>query len=220
MEWKKFYKESKIDYTSTWLITYSDMITIVLCFFIVFFTFSAEENAILENIKTSLESENESLLEEKKSLMEMLFRESKQGEDFFNYLEKNNLRDSINLVEEERGVSIRFRDNILFSSGRADISKEGELVLREIGKLVQNIDNQIIVEGYTDNIPSNTEKYPSNWELSVARSIGVAKYLIGEMNIDENRLAVSGYGEGRPIDSNESQEGRQNNRRIEIIILN
>ena len=92
--------------------------------------------------------------------------------------------------------------------------------MNEIADKIQGIPNLIVIEGFTDNIPIQTSAFPSNWELSVARAIGVARFMIDDMNIEEERISVSGFGEQRPIDSNETEEGRANNRRIEITILN
>ncbi len=220
MRWKNFYKENKIDYSASWLITYSDMITIILCFFIVFFTFSAKENSMLHEIKNTLDQENKALKDEQESLMNLLFGNSKDKEDFLSFLKENNLDDSIDIIENTSGITIRFKDSVLFPSGKADISREGNLILSEIAKNLKKIDNKIVVEGHTDNRPIKNSKYPSNWELSVDRAIYVAKYLIDDEGIDKNRISVSGFGDQNPIDTNDTEQGRRNNRRIEIIILN
>ena len=222
-------KREEMDYGNSWLITYSDMITIILCFFIVFFTFTAEEASLLEKIKDSLTTEveglnqeNEKLKEEKESLAALLFgseNDLDSAESFMEFLEKNGLKESVYIIEEERGLVIRFKDGVLFGSGKAAISEGGYEVLREIGEKVQGIKNLVVIEGFTDDIPIKTNDFPSNWELSVARAIGVAKFMIDDMGIEEERISVSGFGEQKPIDTNETEEGRANNRRIEITIL-
>lgn len=219
----------EIEYGNSWLITYSDMITIILCFFIVFFTFTAEEASLLEKIKDTLTTEveglnqeNEKLKEEKESLAALLFGSENSidsSENFMEFLEKNNLKESVYIIEEERGLVIRFKDGVLFSSGKATISDSGYNLLNEIAEKIQGIPNLVVIEGFTDNIPIKTNDFPSNWELSVARAIGVAKFMIDDMAIEEERISVSGFGEQRPIDTNDTEEGRANNRRIEITIL-
>lgn len=222
-------KRQEMEYGNSWLITYSDMITIILCFFIVFFTFTAEEASLLEKIKDSLTTEveglnqeNEKLKEEKESLAALLFgseNDLDSAENFMEFLEKNGLMESVYIIEEERGLVIRFKDGVLFGSGKAAISEGGYEVLREIGEKVQGVKNLVVIEGFTDDIPIKTNDFPSNWELSVARAIGVAKFMIDDMGIEEERISVSGFGEQKPIDTNETEEGRANNRRIEITIL-
>lgn len=222
-------KRQEMEYGNSWLITYSDMITIILCFFIVFFTFTAEEASLLEKIKDSLTTEveglnqeNEKLKEEKESLAALLFgseNDLDSAENFMEFLEKNGLMESVYIIEEERGLVIRFKDGVLFGSGKAAISEGGYEVLREIGEKVQGVKNLVVIEGFTDDIPIKTNDFPSNWELSVARAIGVAKFMIDDIGIEEERISVSGFGEQKPIDTNETEEGRANNRRIEITIL-
>lgn len=223
-------KRHEMEYGNSWLITYSDMITIILCFFVVFFTMTAEEASLLETIKESLTTEVEDLSEEnlklqqeKDTLTELLLGTDENidsSESFMDFLESNNLLDSVNIIEEERGLVIRFKDGVLFSSGEAGISQGGYELLNEIADKIQGIPNLVVIEGFTDNVPIQTSDFPSNWELSVARAIGVARFMIDDMGIEEERISVSGFGEQRPIDTNDTDEGRANNRRIEITILN
>lgn len=230
MNLKNFNKRHEMEYGNGWLITYSDMITIILCFFIVFFTMTTEEASLLELIKENLTTEvedlseeNLKLKEEKESLMELLLGEDEDvnyAENFMDFLENNNLLESVNIIEEDRGLVIRFKDGVLFDSGKAEISEGGHSVLNEIAQKVQGVENRIIIEGFTDNLPIKTNDFPSNWELSTARAIGVARFMIEDMDIEEERISVSGFGEQRPIDTNDTKEGRTNNRRIEITILN
>lgn len=230
MNLKKFSNKYDSEYSSSWLITYSDMVTIILCFFIIFFISTAEEASFLELIKESLTSEieglsqeNEKLKEEKDSLASILLEDKGKKDSsisFIDFLKEQNLMDSVYIVEGERGVIIRFKDGILFDSGDDVISKKGYDILNEIGKKIEDIPNLVVIEGFTDNVPMQTNKFPSNWELSVARAIGVAKFMIDDLYISEDRISVSGFGEQRPIDTNSTPEGRANNRRIEITILN
>jgi chemotaxis protein MotB len=195
----------------------------------VFFTYTAEETSILETIKESLTSqvdglnqENEKLKEEKESLYSLLLEENDtldSSTSFLDFLKENNLMESVNIIQGNKGMVIRFKDGVLFNSGEASISEGGFTVLNEIAEKIKSIPNLIVIEGFTDNIPIKTSEFPSNWELSVARAIGVAKFMIDDMNIEEERISVSGFGEQRPIDSNDTVEGRANNRRIEITIL-
>lgn len=222
------------DISSYWMITYSDMITIILCFFIIFFTFSAKEISALYTVKDSLTTkvnklsdENTKLKEEKQSLSQELFNLKNvdtdldtSNEEFISFLRNNHLLDDISISEKENELVIRFKDSVLFSSASAEITENGYLILDKIADKLKLIDNDFIVEGFTDNVPINTEQYPSNWELSSTRAINVVKFFINQKSIDEDRISFSGWGERKPIASNATESGRAKNRRIEIRILN
>lgn len=226
--------EYEDDISSHWMITYSDMITIILCFFIIFFTFSAEEISALHTVKDSLvnkvnklSNENTKLKEEKKSLSEELFNIKNidtdldtSNEEFISFLRNNNLLKDVSISQKENELIIRFKNSILFDSGSAEITKNGYVILDKIANKLKLIDNDFVVEGFTDNIPINTDRFPSNWELSSTRAINVVKFFINEKSIDENRISFSGWGERKPIASNTTEEGRAKNRRIEIRVIN
>ncbi|NBG89631.1 OmpA/MotB family protein [Isachenkonia alkalipeptolytica] len=240
------------DYGSTWLITYSDMVTIILCFFIIFFMVNAEELTVLSHLNEDLteeveemateveeksatvdhlSDENLRLEEEKQDLLASLenlqseLQEAKAGEmsslSFVQYLQEKEMMDLVEIIENERGLAIRFSDQVLFDSGEAAVNREGLELLKETAVTLKEmeLDNHMIIEGHTDDVPTNPERYPSNWELSLDRAMGVARFLIDEKGFSEHRISVSGYGETRPIASNDDAEGRAKNRRIEIVIL-
>jgi chemotaxis protein MotB len=107
---------------------------------------------------------------------------------------------------------------ILFDLGSADIKIDGRNVLKKLGVMLKNLDNEIVIQGHTDNIPINTEIYPTNWELSTKRATNVVLFLIDECGLDPTKLTASGNGEFRPIAPNNSEINRQKNRRIDIVI--
>lgn len=228
------------DVENYWMVTYSDMITIVLCFFIVLFTISTNETSLLNQIKVALDSKvnlledensrlsrnNEQLTKEKESLLVKLFQTTNiedeidnSNEDFIKYLRENGLLNDVDIINEDMGVKIRFKNSILFDSGHAEISSDGKLILDKIGDKIMKIDNMVRIEGFTDNVKTNTNRYASNWELSVDRAINVVKYFVNEKNIREDRMSVIGWGEQNPIATNDTPKGRAQNRRIEITIL-
>ncbi|WP_432403325.1 OmpA/MotB family protein [Wukongibacter sp. M2B1] len=222
------------DVSSHWMITYSDMITIILCFFIIFFTFSAEEISALYTVKDSLinkvdmlSSENIKLAEERASLSEELFQIKNaetdlntSSEEFISFLRSNDFLEDVSISQKENELVIRFKNNILFDSGSAKITENGYRILDKIADKLKMIDNNFVVEGFTDNIPINTEQFPSNWELSSARAINVVKFFIDKKHISDKRISFSGWGERKPIASNNTEEGRAQNRRIEVRIIN
>jgi chemotaxis protein MotB len=169
-----------------------------------------------ENDPFNLEMDREEFQarqEEEQSLNELL-------EDVESYLNENGLNDIISANRIERGVILVLQDSIFFDMGEAEILEEGEPFLQEIGSLFSEIPNDINVEGHTDNRPINTYRYPSNWELSGARASSVVRYLLDTFDLEESRFSIAGYGETRPLVSNESSEDMSMNRRVEITILN
>lgn len=127
--------------------------------------------------------------------------------------------EAISLSQSERGLTITFVDKSLFDIGSAEIKESAKPKLNKVAESLKDIDNQVRIEGHTDDQPIQTAEYPSNWELSTARATSIVKYLITQYNIDPDRLAAAGYGEYKPISPNTTPEGRQNNRRVDIVIL-
>jgi chemotaxis protein MotB len=137
-------------------------------------------------------------------------------------LQKQIKAQQVKLEEMEGKLKVTFVDKILFSSGSVMINQEGkDLLLTLAGSFKQNKNHNIIVQGHTDNLlikPEFRDIYPTNWELSVARSTAVVRYLQDKAGINPERLVASGYSFYKPIASNLTEEGQQQNRRIEIIL--
>ncbi|AMD01802.1 OmpA/MotB family protein [Halomonas chromatireducens] len=125
--------------------------------------------------------------------------------------------EGISMAEGQQGITLRIDDNLLFSSGQADLTSQGREVLGRLRELLQSFDGDVSVEGHTDSIPIATARFPSNWELSSARAIAVLRYL-AELGVDIERLRAVGYAETRPLASNETAEGRAENRRVELLL--
>ena len=127
----------------------------------------------------------------------------------------------VNLQMEDRGLVISFITEILFNSGKAELRNEAHSSLDKVSSVIKNnvSDREIGIEGHTDNEPIRRSGWRSNWELSTSRSTSVLHYLVDKGGLDPKKLAATGYGEYRPVASNSTQEGRQKNRRVEIIIM-
>ncbi len=128
---------------------------------------------------------------------------------------------SVRLEMAQKGLAIIFLTEVLFDSGKADIKQEAFLSLDKIaGVLKNNVeDRNIGIEGHTDNEPIKHSKWKSNWELSTSRATSVLHYLVDTRGINPKRVAAIGYGEYRPVASNDTVEGKRQNRRVEIVIL-
>jgi chemotaxis protein MotB len=122
-------------------------------------------------------------------------------------------------VSELQGkLTVRMSERVLFPSASATISREGQATLKSVAGALQSVQGRIVrVEGHTDNVPIHTERFPSNWELSAGRAIAVVRFLQAQ-GIDAVRLGAAGYSEYQPIASNDTPEGRAQNRRIEISL--
>ena len=132
------------------------------------------------------------------------------------------IRQGITAVIEGKGVIaiINIDNSILFDSGKADLKSGVIHSLSKIATALQNYpDNALQIEGHTDDVPINTVKFPSNWELSAARALAVVRYFAEQTDLDPRRLSGVGFGEYHPLVPNDTPENRRLNRRVDIVIL-
>lgn len=114
---------------------------------------------------------------------------------------------------------VELSENILFDSGKADLKPEGVTALTEVAQILQTIEGRDFqIAGHTDNVPIKSRRFPSNWDLSTARAVTVAQ-TIAQQGLAEGRLSAAGYADTQPVASNDTPEGRQQNRRIEIVLM-
>jgi len=121
----------------------------------------------------------------------------------------------------ERGLVITFLAEVFFDSGMAKIKKQGQATLTEVGSVLNEdvVDSFVAIEGHTDSDPIVKSGWKSNWELSSARALAVLHYFVDECQVAPERLSANAYGEYKPVASNDTDEGKQQNRRVEIVIL-
>lgn len=203
------YNNSK-DYINRWVISYADLVTLLLALFLVMYavnTANLKANATSKNNQTTINAE---IKNQKVVKMPELQKE---------LLTEFNNDDNVILLKDTRGLIIRLKDNILFGSAESEVQPEAYQTLNKIIDILSKIDNPVIIEGHTDSFPIKSEKYSSNWELSTARATSVINYLVESKRINPRRLSAVGYGEFAPIAENTSNSGRMKNRRVDIIIL-
>jgi len=151
--------------------------------------------------------------------------DSARLKDAMNDLERRLKREiddkQVSLQMAERGLVITFVAEVLFDSGKADVKKEADPILGKVATVIRKkvSDRNVGIEGHTDNVPITYSAWKSNWELSTARATGVLHHLIDKGRLEPEKLSAIGYGEYRPIASNDTDEGRQLNRRVEVVIL-
>ena len=187
------------------------------------------KNAYLMNINLRLSQNVERLnndLKKKKSVIKLQNKVIRLLDDTKKTI-ATSLKDEIaaqdiEIVEMEDTLKVVFIDKILFDSGSVEINEKGKQLLLVVAESVRaHEDECILVEGHTDNLPLGPtlkEKFPSNWELSVARAAAVVRFLQKEGRLQPQRLSARGYSFYRPVASNKDKEGRRHNRRIEIIL--
>lgn len=128
----------------------------------------------------------------------------------------------VTITELKGRLTVNMVDAILFDSGKADIKPEGRQVLQKVAEVIGQVEDKAIrVEGHTDNVKISAalaRAFASNWELSAARALNVARYL-QRLGVDPALLSAAAYGEHRPVSENETPEGRARNRRIEIVLI-
>lgn len=231
-------KVEKKQISQEWLTTYSDMVTLLLTFFVLLYSFSVIDNNRFKKIAYSLQ--NALLGGGKQTMFEYNEKTGEVpiiGEDIaaennnsltpeelmynrvVEFVNDNSLEGLVTIKESTRGVIIEFKDKILFDTGKVEIKDEGVPVLRKIAELIDTLPNHIVIEGHTDNVPIHTAQFPSNWELSAARSLRVLWYLTENRGISPQRCSAAAYGEYSPIAGNDTPEGRAQNRRVNILIL-
>ncbi|MBT3991759.1 MAG: OmpA family protein [Rhodospirillaceae bacterium] len=128
------------------------------------------------------------------------------------------ISDAISIEEQDGDIVLRFPDKTAFPPGTDGIAKSFLPTLRNLAEKIAGLEGQIIVSGHTDNVPINTARYRSNWDLSTARAVSVIHILVQHAGIDVSRVTAQGYADSRPLASNDTPEGRAKNRRIEIAI--
>jgi chemotaxis protein MotB len=225
-----------------WVITFADLVTLLLVFFVLLFAIGTIEEKKWRKIKKSLRSAlvSQSLnpddshngmdiisqypqsLDEKtiSAVDEVGALVAKEIKDIAaevdEYIYQNKLEGKIEVSSETRGAVITISDVVLFPLAKAEMTSEGRKTVRHIFDLLKQFNYHIKVEGHTDNSPIKTIRFPSNWELSASRASNVARMLI-EHGFPPNKISVEGFAEFRPKVPNNSVKNRAVNRRIEVV---
>lgn len=238
---KRKRSSGKEEVTATWLQSYGDMITLILCFFVLLFSMSSIDAKKWQVVSESLQEalggtpkEGSNIMEGDLPALEQMLEiqepsEMKQEElqellelkrKIDAYVQEKGLENMIVTEIEEVGLVIRITtDDVVFDLGSAAIKPLALAFLDHLAPLLLQTRHDIWVEGHTDDIPIQPGFiYPSNWELSTARASSVIRYLIERWNFDPTRLSAAGYADTKPRFPNDSAENRALNRRVEIVI--
>ncbi|WP_054957566.1 flagellar motor protein MotB [Paenibacillus dakarensis] len=238
-----------------WMITYADLITLLLIFFVIMYAMSRLDTEKYKLVTESLQStfrSGDSILEQGSGITgtadtekhknppadttgkkdpeplterELAFR--KQEEElaaFMNvikqYVQDNQLENDIFIADEPQGIAITLSDRFLFDAGKAELKDGAEPVLGKLASLFKDLDTTISIEGHTDTVPvGRYSPYKDNWELSGARAMSVLRYFLDVSKLKPESFQYAGYADTRPAASNETVQGKQKNRRVEITVL-
>ncbi len=211
-----------------WMVTYSDMVTLLLTFFVLMLSMAEMDKVKFQRAAISLkgafgimeskpqrESKSDVVLPELGAIpYEMLQRVYDQ---MIQNLEKLDLNEDIELVKDRGAIVLRVKEKVLFDSGSRRLKAGAEPVLGKIAELVEPLPFDVRIEGHTDSIPYDA-KDASNWDLSVQRAVSVLKYFAKNDLLDLKRLSAVGYGDQQPLVPNDSDKNRALNRRVEFIL--
>ncbi len=225
-------KEAKPENHERWLITYADMITLLMVFFIVLYAGSLSDSKKFGALASSLtQAFNVDLMQggpattgdtgggDLASIIQGMRRDAELLQKQFEALQAPGIgRGGVEVTVTQEGMLISMYGNVLFDSGKANLSDDAIPVLDQVIALVQRSNYNVRVEGHTDNVPIETLLYPTNWELSTARATAVVRHL-AEQGVAANRLQAVGYADTRPLVANDTREHRARNRRVDIQIL-
>jgi chemotaxis protein MotB len=236
-------KKKEREGAPAWLLTYGDMMTLLLTFFVLMFTTAEIEGRELQLILSAFRGSlglftggvtlSEGALAELGQQVESLpakergDRLAKAIEKAVSIFQPEVKSRRVKITEDERGIVISLVADAFYESGSTELTPEGQEIVDKIGQFLSDPEfsgNLIRIEGHTDNTPIAPisplyEYFPTNWELSANRAVKIARILNEEHNIKGRNLQAVGYGEFQPVESNDIEEGRAYNRRIEIIIM-
>ena len=215
-----------------WEVVYSGFILILLCFFIMLCSFSRmEESKVTRFVKSFSHAVNilsggldfefgDIVLHDSENMVDENSEVANIYKDIKSIVKELKLENDVTLLFSDDGLVMRLSDKILFDLGGAAISVGAAPLLQKIGSIISRTSYSIRIEGHTDNLPINSVKFPSNWELSTARAVNVLRYFIEKNNIPAERLSAVGFGEFHPLLSNDFPGNRAKNRRVELVFIN
>ena len=129
------------------------------------------------------------------------------------------LKGELDVSLDPRGLVVNVVSGVLFKSGDATVTSNGQHLLDALGAIFQTMGNPLVVEGHTDNVPISSARFPSNWELSTARATAVLRDLVSRDHLSASRMSASGYADTKPRASNDTIDGRAKNRRVDIVVI-
>ena len=231
-------QEAAEEGSPAWVVTFADLMSLLMCFFVLLLSFSELDRQKYKEVAGSLAQafgiqRKTPAFESPKAQniiarafdreLQIATRDKQEiGREVKKEVENRfqDLKDLIQVEVRDGKVTIRLMGETTFDSGSAQIKSQLMPLLLKIGTVLSEAKGDVIIAGHTDNVPVDGNRYRSNLDLSAARAVSVAEYFINQTPMVPKRISTMGYGKYRPIESNETPEGRKKNRRVEIILSN
>ncbi|MBW9171292.1 OmpA/MotB family protein [Clostridium estertheticum] len=239
-------REEKEGNGERWLLTYSDLITLLMIFFVVMYASSTADTTKYKQLAKSLNvaisgggasiigsdtatsvtnstvtvvdpPETTTNAANSKTAEENNMESIKKNVD--TYLKQNGLASSVSTKIDERGLEVSLKTSLLFDVGTAGVKEDSAKKLISIGKILNHVNNYVRIEGHTDSTPMSNNEFKSNWQLSAIRATNVTELLISKAGISPKKISAVAYGENRPVATNKTEVGKAKNRTVDIIIL-
>ena len=207
--------------SGNWLTTYSDLVTLLLVFFVLLYVMTPGiDESTFNNIIAHFQKSSSVVFEKEAASKQQddgqMRAEWKEVEKF---LEKQGYSEEVDIEKTDKGVKVTLNDSLTFNSGSAKLLERSEIVLERIAEAIRSDVKEVKAHGHTDNVPiSESSIYRTNWHLGAARSVSVVLFLNRKSELGSHKFEASSYGEFRPVASNKTPEGRRRNRRVEIYI--
>jgi chemotaxis protein MotB len=218
-----------------WLVSYADFITLLFAFFVVMFASSQVDKKKIAVMASTFDSYVNGQLPRRPATRKNGSFYTRTGNVTAQALTMAQLAPAKDKLEEAllteilagqvelslqpRGLVLSLKESAFFAPGQDAISLESHAILAKVAEALRQVPGSIRLEGHTDDTPISSRKFPSNWHLSIARSVAVLRILTQELGLPAERLAVAGYGEYQPLESNQTAPGRGRNRRVDLVLL-
>lgn len=212
-----------------WMCTFADLMSLLLCFFVLLLSFSVMDNMKYKQVAGSMKDafglQQEKVVDQTPQGQQMISQEFQTVPLNVQVVLQETLAEEIaaGIIEAEHGpegMILRVKDSIAFDSGRAVIKKEFLPLLDKLGLVAAQFDLHFEVAGHTDNVPisEGAFSFSSNYDLSASRAVAIVDYWRSKLSIPPEKLTAMGYADGKPIDDNKTIVGRARNRRVEFRI--
>ncbi|KQO18632.1 flagellar motor protein MotB [Paenibacillus sp. Leaf72] len=238
---KHEHEEEHVD--ESWLLPYSDLMTLLVALFIVLYAMSSADAAKFEQMSQAFRmafNSGTGVLEGQPALENPVIAKSDKGNvqetpdtaqaqeinelehiqsQVNQYISEHQLTAKLETQMTDEGLLITIKDDVLFASGSAKVQSSNISIVKDISQLlVMDPIHNVIISGHTDNVPIGMTEFDSNWHLSAMRALNFLNLLLQNKELDPRNFSSKGFGEYKPIDSNATEAGRQRNRRVEILV--
>ena len=210
--------ESESANDESWMTSYIDVFVLMTSIFVVLFMMSKPDSqnvASTNLVDNSIDATLIHLSDE--SLLDLVQFNDSWATKIKDTIEQNALNSHVSFIENTEFSELEIRSQVLFNSGAAILSRSGESLLEKLVPVLMATDSLIFIEGHTDNQPILSEAYSSNWELAAVRATEVLQFFVAE-GVSKEKLRAVSYGDTKPLVPNDSEEHRQQNRRVSILL--